>query len=45
MMNTRNEIDEMLQSCDMSSLFADGFDDAIIGGGSGWPHWFIPCML
>lgn len=31
MMNTRNEIDEMLQSCDMSSLFADGFDDAIIG--------------
>lgn len=30
-MDTRNEIDELLQSCDMSSLFADGFDDAIIG--------------
>lgn len=31
MMNTRDEIDDMLQSCDASSLFADGFDDAIIG--------------
>jgi hypothetical protein len=31
MMDTRDEIDELLQSCDMSSLFADGFDDAIIG--------------
>jgi len=30
-MDTRNEIDELLRSCDMSSLFADGFDDAIIG--------------
>jgi hypothetical protein len=31
MMNTREGIDEMLVSCDQSSLFADGFDDAIVG--------------
>ena len=31
MINTREGIDEMLVSCDQSSLFADGFDDAIVG--------------
>lgn len=31
MMNTREGVNNMLESCEQESLFADGFDSAIIG--------------